>query len=152
MTPMPLWSLCLNSTNSPSPDKFGWNRSFLLPCAAIICHPCYRCHRSPLECKLLLFITLPGCELQESRSLCRASLSSPLCPWLLGLVMTHGECSINAGQRGEAMNGENPCLLHYACGSQALGMYKADFLWQLWALEFYGTTTMWCKPWKGPYG
>lgn len=21
-------------------------------------------------------------------------------------------------------------------GSQALGMYKADFLWQLWALEF----------------
>lgn len=136
------------------PDKFGSNRSFLPRCAAIICHLLIGVTVLPLN-PISLFTTRLGCEHQEGSSLCRVSLTSPLCPWPLFPAMTHGECSINVGQRGEVMNSENPCHLIMPEGNQALGMQEADFL--------YGSLGLWssmgplpwqviCKPWRDPYG
>ena len=136
------------------PDKFGSNRSFILPCAAIICHLVISVTVFPLN-PISSFITQLGCEHQGGSSLCRVSLSSPLCPWSLFPAMTHGECSINVGQRGEVMNGENPCHLIMPEGKQALGTQEAGFL--------YGSLGLWssmgplpwqiiCKPWRDPYG
>lgn len=91
----------------------------------------------------------------EKAALFVVSLSSPLCPWPLSPAMTHGGCSVNVGQRGEVMNGENPCHLVMPEGNQALGMQEAGFLcgsFGLWSSMGPLPWQVICKPWRDPYG